>query len=221
MAEPDPLSVDRYLSELLVPTDTALDAALMASGQAGLPSINVAPNQGKMLELIARSMHARRVLEIGTLGGYSAIWLARALTDGGKLITLELDQSYAEVAVANIARAGVSDRVEVRVGPAAGSLQSMIDADEEPFDLIFIDADKATYPTYFELSLELSRPLTLIIADNVVRDGAVTNARTKDENVKGVRRFLEMIADDERVDATAVQTVGSKGWDGFAFALVR
>jgi predicted O-methyltransferase YrrM len=215
------IDVDRYFSEMLVPTDAALDAALMTSGQAGLPPINVAANQGKMLELIARSMGARRILEIGTLGGYSAIWLARALPDGGKLVSLEIDQSYAEVAVANIVRAGFSDRAEVRVGPATETLQEMIDAGDEPFDLVFIDAEKSEYPDYFALALELSRPGTLIIADNVVRDGEVLDENSRDERVQGVRRFVELVAKEPRVDATAVQTVGSKGYDGFAFVLVK
>jgi predicted O-methyltransferase YrrM len=212
--------VDRYLSELLVPPDAALDAALMTSAQAGLPPINVAPNQGKMLELLARATRAGRILEVGTLGGYSTIWLGRALSHGDKLITLELQQDYAEIAVANIARAGLSDIIEVRVGPAADSLRSMIDAEEEPFDLVFIDADKSGYPEYFELSLELSRPGTLIIADNVVRDGAVIDPDTTDANVQGVREFLEVVSKEPRVDATAIQTVGSKGYDGFALLLV-
>jgi predicted O-methyltransferase YrrM len=214
------IDVDRYISELFVPTDPALDAALLKSAQAGLPPINVAPNQGKMLELLARALSTEKILEIGTLGGYSTIWLARALAPNGKLVTLEIDEHYAEIAHENIAHAELADSVEIRVGPAAESLREMIRYDEGPFDLIFIDADKAGYPTYLELSLELSRPGTLIVADNVVREGAVIDPDNDDANVAGVKAFLEAVANEPRLDATALQTVGSKGYDGFALLLV-
>jgi predicted O-methyltransferase YrrM len=214
------IDVDRYISELFVPTDPALDAALLKSAQAGLPAINVAPNQGKMLELLARALSTEKILEIGTLGGYSSIWLARALAPNGKLVTLEIDEGYAEVARENIEHAELSDSVEIRVGPAAESMRQMIRYDEGPFDLIFIDADKAGYPTYLELSLELSRPGTLIVADNVIREGAVIDPDNDDANVAGVKAFLEAVANEPRLDATALQTVGSKGYDGFALLLV-
>lgn len=213
--------VDRYISELLVPFDAALDAALLKSAEAGLPAINVAPNQGKMLELLARAVRAKTILEIGTLGGYSTIWLARALPADGRLISLELDLNYAEIARSNIERAAIEATVEVRVGKAVDSLRELVDANAGPFDLVFLDADKASYPEYFTLSLALSRPGTVIIADNVVRDGAVLDAKTKDENLKGIRRFMEIVSREPRVDATAIQTVGSKGYDGFALLYVR
>ncbi len=212
--------VDRCLSEWLVPPEAALDAALLASSKAGLPPINVSPNQGKMLELLARAIGARRVLEIGTLGGYSTIWLARGVGEGGRVITLEIDQAYADIARENIDRAELSNRVEVRVGAAADVMRAMVEHRQGPFDLIFIDADKDGYPEYLDLSLELSRAGTLIVADNVVRDGGVIDAKTKDPQIQGVRRFLERVANERRVDATAIQTVGSKGWDGFALLLV-
>lgn len=218
---PEWTNVDRYLSGLLVPPDASLDAALMTSREAGLPPINVAPNQGKMLELMARAMGARSILEIGTLGGYSTIWLGRALPEGGRLVSLEVNADYAELARSNIDRAGCGHVVDIRVGPAADTMRSMISSGEGPFDFVFIDADKAGYPDYLPLSLELSRPGTVIVADNVVRDGAVLDPDTTDANIRGVQRFLELAAAEPRVDATAIQTVGSKGYDGFALLLVR
>jgi predicted O-methyltransferase YrrM len=212
--------VDAYLVDLLLPSDSALDEALAESTAANLPPIAVAPNQGKLLELLARMQQSRRILEIGTLGGYSTIWLARALPTDGSLVTLELESKHAEVARKNIDRAGLGPLVDIRVGPATTSLQDMIDEHEEPFDFIFIDADKEGYPKYLELTLQLSRAGTVIVADNVVREGEVTNASSTDERVQGVREFLAMAAASDRIDGTAVQTVGSKGYDGFALFVV-
>jgi predicted O-methyltransferase YrrM len=212
--------VDNYLVSLLTPSDDALLSALADSETAGLPPISVAPNQGKMLELLARMCAAQRILEIGTLGGYSTISLARALSPIGKLITLELEPAHARVARANLDRAGLEELVDIRVGPATESLRSMVADEEEPFDFIFIDADKEGYPEYLELSLALAHIGTVIVADNIVRDGQVANLDSTDERVRGVRLFLELAAADPRVSATAIQTVGSKGYDGFALLLV-
>ncbi|SDR61632.1 Predicted O-methyltransferase YrrM [Rhizobiales bacterium GAS113] len=212
--------VDDYFTDLLVTSDPALEAALAASDAAGLPPINVAPNQGKLLMLLARIQGARRILEIGTLGGYSTIWLARALPENGKLVTLEADAKHAEVARANIARAGLADRVEIRVGPALETLPLLVAEGKGPYDLVFIDADKPSNPHYLAFALELTRRGSLIIADNVVRNGAVVQAASRDPNVRGIRRFNELVAAEPRLTATAVQTVGSKGYDGFAIALV-
>jgi predicted O-methyltransferase YrrM len=213
-------TVDEYFGSLLLPADDALDGAVAESTAAQLPPISVAPNQGKLLELLARMQGSRRILEIGTLGGYSTIWLARALPSGGSLVTLELVPRHAEVARTNIDRAGLGGSVDIRVGPAAASLQGLIDEGVEPFDFIFIDADKESYPTYFELSLQLSRAGTVMVADNVVRDGEVVNSKSSDERVHGTRAFLELVAANDRVEGTAIQTVGSKGYDGFALLLV-
>ena len=216
-------TVDRFLTDLLAPAEAVLDAALDASDAAGLPSIHVAPNQGKMLSLLARTSGARRILEIGTLGGYSTLWLARGLpTDGsGRIVTLEYEERHAAVARANFARAGLSAQIEVRVGAALDTLPTL--AGDAPFDLIFIDADKDNYPGYLEWSLQLIRPGGLIVADNVVRKGQVADPACEEARVQGARRFLEMLAEAERagrLSATAVQTVGSKGYDGFALAVV-
>jgi len=213
-------AVDRYLADLFVPSDPALDAALEASAAAGLPAINVSPNQGKLLQLLARMQGARNILEIGTLGGYSTIWLARALPAGGRLITLEFEPKHAEVARANFARAGLAGVVELRVGRALDTLPQLAAEGRGPFDLIFIDADKENYADYFVWALKLARRGTLIIADNVVRKGAVTDAGSSDPLVQGVRRFNELLAAEKRVSATVFQTVGTKGYDGFAIALV-
>jgi len=212
--------VDAYLVGQLLRSNIALEEALRDSAAANLPPIAVAPNQGKLLELLARMQRSSRILEIGTLGGYSTIWLARALAADGILVTLELDALHAEVAQKNIDRAGFGPMVDIRVGPAASSLQALIDEQVEPFDFIFIDADKEGYPKYLELTLQLSRPGTVIVADNVVRDGEVVNASSTDERVHGVREFLAMAAASDRIDGTAVQTVGSKGYDGFALLVV-
>jgi len=213
-------AVDRYLTDLLVPPDPALDAALKTSAEHGLPPINVAPNQGKLLYLLALTMGARNILEIGTLGGYSTIWLARALPAGGKLITLEADAKHATVARSNLARAELSDVVELILGRAIDTLPKLAHDNRGPFDLIFIDADKPSVPDYFTWSLKLARVGTVIIVDNVVREGKVTDPASKDASVQGVRRFMEMLAREPRVSATALQTVGTKGYDGFAIARV-
>jgi predicted O-methyltransferase YrrM len=213
-------AVDEYLVGQLVPADEALESALRASAEAGLPQISVSPAQGKLLNLLARAQGARRILEIGTLGGYSSIWLARALPPDGHLITLEADSRNAEVARENLALAGLAGVTEVRVGRAQQTLPHLIAAGAGPFDLIFIDADKPGYPDYLRWSLDLARPGTVIIADNVVRDGAVADPAHDDPSVRGVRRFIEALAAEPRVSATAIQTVGSKGYDGFALAVV-
>jgi len=213
-------AVDRYITNLLVPVDPALEAAVEARARASLPPHEVSANQGKLLWLLARAQGARRILEIGTLAGYSTIWLARALPPGGLLVTLEADPEHAEVARANIARAGLENLVELRLGPALDTLPRLAAEPRGPFDLFFIDADKANHPRYLAWSLALSRLGSLIIADNVVRDGAVLDAKSRDANIQGVRRFLELLAVEPAVSATAIQTVGSKGHDGFAIALV-
>jgi predicted O-methyltransferase YrrM len=210
---------------LLAP-DPALDAALAASDAAELPPIALTPNQGKLLELLARIHHAQSILELGTLGGYSTIWLARALPQGGRLITLEREPRYADIARANIAGAGFADTVQIRVGPALETLPRMHEEGAGPFDMIFIDADKVNYPGYLEWSLKLSRVGTLIIGDNVVRAGAILDPAADDPSfgdggtAAGVRRFYELLAAEPRVSATAIQTVGAKGHDGFALGLV-
>jgi predicted O-methyltransferase YrrM len=209
-------AVDRYITDLLVPGDAALEAALQASEDAGMPAIAVSPNQGKLLMLMAQMLGARRILEIGTLGGYSTLWLARGLAPGGRLITLEADPKHAAVARSNIARAGFENVVEVRVGRAADTLPLL----EGPFDLIFIDADKVGYPEYLRWAIALAHPGTVIVADNVVRKGAVIDRESGDPNVQGVRRFHEILASEPRLSATAIQTVGSKGYDGFTIARV-
>jgi predicted O-methyltransferase YrrM len=213
-------AVDSYIFERLVPPEPVLDAALRDSAAASLPAIQVAPNQGKLLFLLARLANARRILEIGSLGGYSTIWLARALPPEGRLITLELEAKHAEVARANVARAGLGDVVELRVGPALESLPRLAAERQGPFDLVFIDADKQTIPEYWRWALRLSRRGSLVIVDNVVRDGAVIDAGSTSASVQGVRAFFELLAQEPRVAATALQTVGAKGYDGFAIALV-
>ncbi|MBP5977352.1 O-methyltransferase [Brasilonema sp. CT11] len=213
-------AVDRYITDLFVPPDAALDATLQTSAAAGLPPHNVSPNQGKLLLLLAQIQRARTILEIGTLGGYSTIWLARSLPADGRLITLEADPKHAEVARANIAHAGLSDVVELRLGRALDTLPQLVAEGSDPFDLIFIDADKPRNPDYFAWALKLSRRGTLIVADNVVRNGAVVNAKSGDRSVQGVRRFNDLLAESPHVSATAIQTVGSKGYDGFAIAIV-
>ena len=216
-------AVDRYLTDLFVGPDPALDAALRASEAAWLPPIHVSPPQGKLLHLLALATGARKILEIGTLGGYSTIWLARALPrndPAAKLITLEFDPRHAEVARANLARAGLSDVVEIRLGRALDTLPKLQSENAGPFDLVFIDADKTGYPQYLEWSLKLSRPGTVIVADNIVRKGAVIDANSTDVNVRAVRRFNELLSKDGRLAATAMQTVGGKGYDGFVLAVV-
>jgi predicted O-methyltransferase YrrM len=212
--------VDNYFIDLFHPGDAALDGALQASEAAGLPAIAVAPNQGKLLMLLAQLCGARAILEIGTLGGYSTIWLARALPADGRLISLEASAAHAEVAKANIARAGLGAMVEVRTGRALDSLPKLAAESRGPFDLIFIDADKAGTADYFAWALKLARRGTVIVADNVVRDGKVIDANSRDPDVRGMRRFAERVAAEPRVSATAIQTVGGKGYDGFVLAVV-
>lgn len=213
-------AVDRYIIDLFVPSDPVLDATLQDSDAAGLPPHHVSPNQGKLLMLLALIHQARNILEIGTLGGYSTIWLARALPANGRLITLESEPKHAEVARKNITRAGLTNIIEVCVGQAVDTLAKLATEDCHPFDLIFIDADKPSNPEYLSWALKLSRKGSLIIADNVVRDGAVIEANSTDPKVQGVRHFNEMLGSEPRVTATAIQTVGDKGYDGFAIALV-
>jgi predicted O-methyltransferase YrrM len=211
-------AVDDYFAAGVLTPDPVLDAALADSEAAGLPSIAVAPNQGKLLNLLARLAGARSILEIGTLGGYSTIWLARALPPGGKLVTCEYEPRHADVARANLARAGFGDDVvDIRVGAALDTLPALTG----PFDFVFVDADKANLDNYVREALKLSRPGTTIVVDNVVRGGAVADAGSTDPNVRGVRRMVELIAAEPRLDATAVQTVGGKSYDGFLLALVR
>jgi predicted O-methyltransferase YrrM len=215
---------DRYICDQLLPRDPVLDGALAACDAAGLPPITVSPNQGKLLELLARVHGARRILELGTLGGFSTIWLARAVAPEGEVVTLEADPQIAEVARTNIANAGFAELVQVRVGPALQTLPELA-AEGTPFDLIFIDADKVNYPSYLEWALKLSRPGSLIVADNVVGGGAIAAAHEKDPwgeegGVPAVRRFYEQLGAEPRITATAVQTVGEKGHDGLIFALV-
>jgi predicted O-methyltransferase YrrM len=208
--------VDRYISDALIHPEAAFEAALQESDRAGLPPLAVSPAQGRLLELFARGVNAHAILEIGSLGGYSTIWLARGLAEGGRLVTLEINPTYAEIARANIARAGYSDRVDVKVGPAIEALPKL----EGPFDLTFIDADKKSNADYFAWALRLSRPGSLIVIDNVVRNGAVLDVESRDADVQGVRRLFDFIAAEPRVAATAIQTVGEKGHDGFLLALV-
>jgi predicted O-methyltransferase YrrM len=212
--------VDEYVSGLLAPQDEVLEAALKAGVDAGLPEIQVSPPQAGLLEILARSIGARTVLEFGTLAGYSTIWLARALPEGGRLITLEADFEYAEVARRNIANAGLSDLVELRVGPALDSLPALEAEGAGPFDFVFIDADKIHTPDYFTWALDRTRPGGLIVADNVIRDGALADPESDDPTIPAQRRLHELIAPDPRVTATTIQTVGGKGYDGFTLALV-
>jgi predicted O-methyltransferase YrrM len=212
--------VDNYLGDLLAPHDPGLAHAIESNRKEGLPSIDVPALLGKFLDVMIRVSGARRVLEIGTLGAYSTIWMARAVPEGGRVITLELEPRHAEIARANLEVAGVADRVEIRIGAALDSLRGLHREGSPPFDLIFIDADKQSMPEYLEWSLKLSHPGTVIIGDNVVRDGKVIDAKTDDPHVRGVQRFLELAAANPRLRATAVPTVGARGYDGFAVAVV-
>ena len=216
--EPDWHRVEDYFVDRLLPADAALDAALAANVAAGLPEIDVSPLQGKFLHILARMTGARRILEIGALGGYSTIWLARALPADGRLVTLEFAPEHAEVARGNIARAGLAERVEIRVGAALDSLPGL--AGEPPFDFVFIDADKANNAAYLDWALRLSRKGGVIVCDNVVRSGRVADAAGADADIVGTRRMFDRLAAEPRLTATAVQTVGAKGWDGFAIAIV-
>lgn len=213
-------AVDRYFGVQLAPHDEALAACMEANREAGLPSIDVPALMGQFLALIVRISGARRVLEIGTLGGYSTIWLARALPAGGQVVTLEIDQRHAEIARKNLERAGVLDRVQITVGPAVDAMKALTGGAAPAFDLIFIDADKKSLPDYLAWSMELSHPGTVIIADNVVRDGKVLDPQSPDPDIQGVRRMTELMASNPRLSATAIPTVGARGYDGFAVAVV-
>jgi predicted O-methyltransferase YrrM len=213
-------AVDDFFTEHLLPADDALNAAMETSVAEGLPPISVTPPQGKLLHLLARIQGARRILEIGTLGGYSTIWLARALPRDGTVVTLEIDQHHADVATRNLARAGVGDRVEIKLGRASETLDAMIAEGAEPFDFVFVDADKASSDVYFDAALKLSRAGTVIVVDNVVRDGKVSDATSDDADIQGIRRMTERLANEKRVSATAIQTVGGKSYDGFLLAIV-
>jgi len=220
MAQDQWTAVDSYIEKLFIAPDFALEAALDSSKAAGLPTINVSPAQGKLLNLLARMQGAHKILELGTLGGYSTIWLARALPADGRLISLEIDPKRAEIARANIARAELASVVEIRVGRATDSMQRLLAESSGPFDLIFIDADKPGYAEYLQWALKLSRAGTLILADNVIRKGAVADPTSADENVQGIRKFNEALAAEKRVTTSVIQTVGSKGYDGLALILV-
>jgi predicted O-methyltransferase YrrM len=213
-------AVDKYFDKMLIPHDSTLDDALAAAAAAKLPAIQVSSVQGKLLQLLARIMGARNILEIGTLGGYSTIWMARALPEGGRIITLEADPKHAEVARKNFARAGVESKVELRLGKALDTLPKVAADGIGPFDMFFIDANKSNMPEYFEWSLKLARTGSVIIADNVVREGAVLDPKSKDDDIQGIRRFLEMVGKEKRVSGTALQTVSTKNYDGFALVLV-
>ena len=214
-------AVDHYITEHLIGEDPVLEAALQANADAGLPAIDVSPAQGKLLYLLARVHGARRVLEVGTLGGYSTIWLARAVPSDGRIVTLELEERHAAVARANLERAGFAELVDLRVGPALETLDGLVAAGTEPFDLVFIDADKARTPDYVARAIDLARPGTVVIADNVVRDGRLIDAATEDPGVRGNRRLHEQLAHDARLSATTIQTVGAKGYDGFTIGIVE
>lgn len=214
-------AIDDYIAGHLLGDDPALNTALRRNEAAGLPAIDVSPAQGKMLQLFARMAGARRILEVGTLGGYSTIWLARALPEGGRLVTLEIDPHHADVARANLAAAGLADKVDVRTGIAVESLAVLKAEGVAPFDFVFIDADKPNNVAYIRAAIDLSRPGAVIVVDNVVRGGAILDSASDDPSVQGTQAMLEMLAGEPRIDATAIQTVGAKGWDGFVLAIVR
>lgn len=213
-------AVDAFIVETVAPEDEAVQGALEAARAAGLPQIQVSPPQGRLLEMLIRLQGSREVLEFGTLGGYSTIWMARALSPGGRVVTLEVDPAYARVAQESFERAGLAEAIDVRVGPGLETLALLEEEGAGPFDFVFIDADKVNSPNYLAWSLDRSRPGTLIVADNVVRDGTLADATSPDPSVRAQRRLHEMLAGDPRVSATTIQTVGSKGYDGFTIALV-
>ena len=213
--------VDDYICHSLVPQEAMFAQTLAASEAAGLPAINVSAAQGRMLELFARMVHARRILEIGTLGGYSTLWLARGLAPEGRLVTLEADPHHAEVAAANFARSGLSACIDLRVGRAIDTLPGVQADDVGPFDLIFIDADKPNNPGYLDWAIRLARPGTVIILDNVVRDGRVVDPNSRDPSIVGTRAAFDLLKSNPRIDSTALQTVGAKGWDGFVLGVVK
>lgn len=214
-------NVDAYLEERLTPPDETLELTLERQDEAGLPPMAVSPLQGAFLNILAKSIGAKRILELGTFAGYSTIWLARALPEGGKVITLELQDVNADLSQRNFDDAGLADRIEIRRGPAEKSLNILINDGVKPFDFIFLDADKIRYPTYLDQILMLSRPGTLIIADNVIRNGRILDDSGKDPSIRGVRTFLDMLKDHPQLDCTALQTMGCKGYDGFAMMYVR
>jgi predicted O-methyltransferase YrrM len=214
-------AVDDFIADALIPGDAVLEAALADSATAGLPAINVTAPQGRLLQILAQTLGAKAILEVGTLGGYSTIWLARALPPGGRMLTLEINAATAKIARANLARAGLDGVVEVRVGPALDSLRELVARKPPPFDLVFIDADKVNNPDYFRAALELTRSGSLIVVDNVVREGEILDERSQDASVRGTRELYAVMGAEPRVTATAIQTVGSKGYDGFAIARVR
>jgi predicted O-methyltransferase YrrM len=213
--------VDQYINHLLAPEDISLKQTIRSIKEGGIPQISVSANQGKFLQVMALLSRANRILELGTLGGYSTIWMARALPENGKLISLELDKHHAEVAQKNIDNAGLTNKVEIKVGKASETLETMITEKEELFDMIFIDADKPPYAEYFGYALALSHPGTLIICDNVIREGKILEENSKDENVKGARRFNKMLSENDKVTATIIATVGAKDYDGMAIAVVK
>lgn len=221
MSDPGWSAVDEYIVGKLIGEDGALEAALENNRRAGLPPIDVSLAQGKLLQLLARGVGAKRILEIGTLGGYSTICLARALDDDGVLVTLELEPEYAAVARSNVDHAGVGHRVDIRIGPACDTLADMCSEGEAAFDFVFIDADKDNYAAYLDYAIRLSRPGTMLVFDNVVREGEVINPRSSDPKVAGTRALYDVLEDNPEIDATAIQTVGSKKWDGFLLALVQ
>jgi len=214
------VEVDHYIAGTVARNDEVLDAATKANADAELPSIDVTAAQGKFLHVLALAVRAKRVLEIGTLGGYSTIWLARALGRGGRVVSLEYQPKHAEVATANLKRAGLATKVEIRVGAAADSLARLVEEGVNPFDLVFIDADKRNNAVYLDWALKLSRPGTLIVVDNVVREGELVNSESSDPDLVGTRQMFERMASEPRLVATALQTVGTKGYDGFAIAVV-
>ena len=211
--------IDAYLNGVLLPPDPIADAILAANAQAGLPAIDVSPTQGRLLQLLVRMSGARRVLEVGTLGGYSTMWIWRGLPEDGTVVTLEVNEAHARVARANLDRAGVGNLVDIRVGPALETLPTL--ADSDPFDFVFLDADKRNNPRYLEWALKLTHPGSVLVCDNVVRSGDVADPDVADADARGTREFLETLGSDPRLEATALQTVGIKGWDGFALAVVR
>ncbi|MEK4472008.1 O-methyltransferase [Paenibacillus sp. FSL R7-0048] len=213
--------VDQYITERLIPQDVVLEEVLVTNQQAGLPPFDVSPSQGKFLNLLVQMKGARRILEIGTLGGYSTIWMARALPSDGQIVTLELDPIHAQVAKANLSLAEVDHLVELRVGDALVQLSQMKQEGVEPFDFIFIDADKPNNPNYLKWALQFSQPGTVILGDNVIREGEVINENSEDARVVGVREFYDLLAEEPRISATAIQTVGSKGYDGFVLGIVN
>ena len=213
--------VDKYISDLLAPEDDALSETIKSLNKEGIPQISVSANQGKFLQVMAILCNATKILELGTLGGYSTIWLARALPENGKVITLEVDKHHADVAQTNISRAGLSNKVDIRVGNALDILPTLIADNEGPFDMIFIDADKPPYTEYFDYALTLSKPGTLIICDNVIREGKILDSNSTDEKVQGVQRFNKMLSSNKKVTATILHTVGMKGYDGMAIAVVN